>query len=422
MATLSSITSFQDRDPLSPTHFNSKLTPLLADLATLNTQLGYTINPLVAPYSAAGNGTTDDTAALQAMINANPQNVIFDGQGHTYLLSGNGLRFPAGTTRIEFRNFNFTVTGDGNALSATGLVFDCTFEHIFIVATGHTTVGRRLIDFTNFSLCTWRHVRTFGTAGKTIHWYGTGNGVGSAPYYNHWEQCYGGVGSAYLQADDTGASGGGPNANTFTASRVQMGATEPAFVLGRYTQAWSFNNVIIETAASGYSIDGISNTIRGGWLESVRTCFQFGANAICNLIDGPYISTTSSYITGPAGFDRLNAVDSLLNDLSDVALLAARKPTYYATQSATTTPPFAFSSESSLGWYRSATSTMALSYGTLNLNQVRLSSVRTIASLGSSGNGNDKEAWLTVGLSVTTLNVRSGNTTYYFASSANTNV
>jgi hypothetical protein len=85
-------------------------------------------------------------------------------------------------------------------------------------------------------------------------------------------------------------------------------------------------------------------------------------------------------------------------------------------------PHFGFRSEQSLGLYRSGASTLALSYGTFSLRQGRLASVRTIATLGSSGNGVDTEVWFTVGASVATLNMRSGNTTYYFASSANTNV
>lgn len=58
----------------------------------------------------------------------------------------------------------------------------------------------------------------------------------------------------------------------------------------------------------------------------------------------------------------------------------------------------------------------------VNINQQRLLSNRTIDSLASSGNGLDTELWFTIGLSVTTMNLRSGNTTYYWAASATTNV
>lgn len=47
-------------------------------------------------------------------------------------------------------------------------------------------------------------------------------------------------------------------------------------------------------------------------------------------------------------------------------------------------------------------------------------SLRTDSALGTSSTGSNPEVWFTVGLSVSTLNMRSGNTTYYFPSSANT--
>lgn len=51
-----------------------------------------------------------------------------------------------------------------------------------------------------------------------------------------------------------------------------------------------------------------------------------------------------------------------------------------ATDGSATTPPYNFSSETSLGWYRSAASHMALSYGTLSASAL---SVGRIASSGS---------------------------------------
>lgn len=60
------------------------------------------------------------------------------------------------------------------------------------------------------------------------------------------------------------------------------------------------------------------------------------------------------------------------------------------------------------------------STGTISLAQNRLLSTRTIAALGVQAQGADTEVYFTLGVSVTTLNLRSGNTTYYWASSANT--
>lgn len=83
-------------------------------------------------------------------------------------------------------------------------------------------------------------------------------------------------------------------------------------------------------------------------------------------------------------------------------------------------PSYAYQSEVSLGWYRSGVSTVALSYGSLNLNQARLISIRTAASLDSTSLVTNEMAFQIVAGSVATLAIRSGGTIYYFASSAST--
>lgn len=84
-----------------------------------------------------------------------------------------------------------------------------------------------------------------------------------------------------------------------------------------------------------------------------------------------------------------------------------------------TLPTSAFTSEVSLGWYRSGTSTMALSYGTFNLGGAILSSLRTTNASGTSATVNDKELRI-VAVSTTSaqLAFRSGNTTYLINASA----
>lgn len=89
----------------------------------------------------------------------------------------------------------------------------------------------------------------------------------------------------------------------------------------------------------------------------------------------------------------------------------------------TTIPAFRFNSEDSLGWYRSGVSTMALSFGTLNmaLNSVRLS-MRTLATSAvtlSAANTNVaiNEIVITVGgASGASLCINSGGTTYIISS------
>lgn len=87
-----------------------------------------------------------------------------------------------------------------------------------------------------------------------------------------------------------------------------------------------------------------------------------------------------------------------------------------------TNPSYQFVSEASLGWYRSGVSTMALSYGTLNVNQARTVSMRTLAASAitvSAANTNVavNEVVFTVGgASGASLAIHSGGTVYIFDS------
>lgn len=85
-------------------------------------------------------------------------------------------------------------------------------------------------------------------------------------------------------------------------------------------------------------------------------------------------------------------------------------------------PVFVFSSESSLGWYSSGVSTLAQSYGTLNLatQGVRLS-MRTIAAsalTASAANTNVavNEVVFTIQASGASFVINSGGTTWIFNS------
>jgi hypothetical protein len=85
-------------------------------------------------------------------------------------------------------------------------------------------------------------------------------------------------------------------------------------------------------------------------------------------------------------------------------------------------PGLGFASDKSLGWYRSGVSTMALSYGSFNLNQARLVSQRTLAASAitvSAANTNviANEVVFTVGgASGASLAIHSGGTVYIFDS------
>jgi pectate lyase-like protein len=86
-----------------------------------------------------------------------------------------------------------------------------------------------------------------------------------------------------------------------------------------------------------------------------------------------------------------------------------------------TTVGFGWNSDLSLGFYRSGASTIAQSFGTLNLatNSVRLS-MRTVASFNSTTMSVNEVVFAVGGASGVSLGIRSGGTIYYFESSVST--
>lgn len=153
------------------------------------------------------------------------------------------------------------------------------------------------------------------------------------------------------------------------------------------TAAESFTTVALGTKLIFETTSTQTTTLSSRW---VMTADGHWVPAVTNTID----------IGGSAATARPRAI---------YASTAIVNPDGTATQ-----PGSAFSSEQSLGLYRSAASTLALSYGTLNLRNGALS-LRTTASAGSTSNLTQGEFCL-VNVSTTSaqLAFRSGATTYLF--------
>lgn len=86
----------------------------------------------------------------------------------------------------------------------------------------------------------------------------------------------------------------------------------------------------------------------------------------------------------------------------------------------TLAPSSAFSSEASLGWFKSAASTTALSYGTLNMNQAYLASVKTATSVSSANLGINAIAIANPGVSGASLCFNVNGVMYFINSSGTT--
>lgn len=78
-------------------------------------------NPKTAPYNAVGDGTTDDTAAISAMLEAHKgRNTVFDGAGGVYKLTSTISKTLAASVAWRLQNFKFSTLTIANPGSETG--------------------------------------------------------------------------------------------------------------------------------------------------------------------------------------------------------------------------------------------------------------------------------------------------------------
>lgn len=178
--------------------------------------------------------------------------------------------------------------------------------------------------------------------------------------------------------------------------------------------------IALPSGAAAAPVFAFSSETSLGWYRSNNSEMGLSYGTL-NLPGNCAIPQASYYKLGTAasvgqGAIRMGgvplAVEASLADGS--AYTGFRAGMFYAAIAGSATAPEYASSETSLGWYKSAASTMALSYGTLSLTGgVILSSIRTTSASGTSATVNDKELRIVaVSVSSAQLAFRSGNTTY----------
>lgn len=178
----------------------------------------------------------------------------------------------------------------------------------------------------------------------------------------------------------------------------------------------SINSVLRFDTAIGAQTAQLELLYRGsvGLVFSVRGTMQFCCdNNINNAASDKIFYATSGATEGGSG------ATHLFYARTDGVFVAGNSVTASAIR-----PNYAFDSDESLGWYRSGVSTIAASYGTLNLatQGVRLS-IRTIAAsalTASAANTNVavNECVFTVSASGASFAINSGGTTWVFNSDA----
>lgn len=381
----SSATSFVDGDPGSPSHFNSKFVPIYADISALSAVPSRAPYFNVKSYGAIGDGGTDDTAAIRSAMTA----AVAAGTRAA------AVYFPAGdyavtsTITIPSGYGNLWFVGDGHYASLIRsshslIMFDVQsggnngWTHLGLVGSGYTYQGTRA------SLNVGIYVR----AGSSAIYFVQGTMQSTGSYCVFFEAT---AGSQSLIADSILA----PSFATTTSPRPE------ASIGQRGLDAGSVPRTLANIQTSGgrlFDVDGvndlfacncfahnISMTSRSQniFMQGVRlgtegstttitgtTIELFGgghAGAIVldtNAINCTVIASTVSGITDLTSGGSNLILGGIYNNTTGGFRLAASRALMGLGANALL-PSYAFSSESSLGLYRSEASVVALSYGAL---------------------------------------------------------
>jgi len=270
-------------------------------------------------YGAKGDGVTDDTAAIQAALDANWLNGSLDGGNQTYKITSS-LKVMRGSRHSGLRNAVFVI-GDHvfmedkphPTISAFNSIQFFSLDRIFVDAQAHTVVGRRIVDFTRFTRSKFSNLFLFGKDGISIAMYGTGvDGV--APYYNIFSNIETASSHIGIQFDDfSGALDGGCNSNTVTRLRAQPKSGHFGIYIGEGSQNIAVMDSAIEAPSGGTGVynNGEATRITGNRFESLLAAITWAGGADCGYADGNYYSSNGS---NHQFFGNAGARNTILNE------------------------------------------------------------------------------------------------------------
>lgn len=364
-----------------------------------------------------------------ALSNSDGIQVNGDNRSNDINITGNLIRTSAGDgTGIKLSNCSDVLvsgnhlTYDGVGTGVNGILMECQSSHSTRAASGVHVVGNYVHGFTDAQI-------TIAATPPvpqdiTIAFNRLGRPAGSAS-----EAKYFNISSTDPYADririfgnSCGTQLGGVFASNVTTpagavhSLVGVGTgLLPSIVSHQVALIGEITSTLSVGGQAGYAVVGVASTSDSTTSDRVYGGF-FKASA--NIGEVEVGLRAESADTNGVAFQWGTSKSTTKGQIDGAGTIRA-----FNGSGSAATLGYAFLSEASLGFYRSAASTINQSYGTFNLasNSVRLS-VRTVAaaSLDSTTLAVNEMAFSVAGASGASLAIRSGSTIWYFSSSLST--
>ena len=258
----------------------------------------------VFDFGAVGNGTTDDTAAIQAAIDSSASGITVLLPAGTYkvtdtiLLKRTGVRLIGegeGVTFVKYENAAGGVlfSGDAAKTASTNTYERCAITDLEILSSAAATDPDTCVDLTSFSYGHFS-LQAQNRRANGVIFYGQGN-AGTSPYYNHIESTglFGNTDytqTAFKFAEGAWAGGSnGPNANMI--GPITRAAAFGYFVDLQVGQGNFFSQIGAESIGTAY--------LRLGFVSSYNdTGTSTGSNNQVKINDTSKSWTTNEWANG----------------------------------------------------------------------------------------------------------------------------